>query len=53
MTEVERALYFLAALLAAFVVAFLVGRAVGPIGGTGPAPDQHDHQAAARIEVVG
>ncbi len=53
MTGVERALYFLAALLAAFVVAFLIGRAVGPIGGTGPATDEHGHQGASRIEVAG
>ncbi len=53
MTGVERALYFLAALLAAFVVAFLVGRAVGPIGGPGPTTDQHGHEGAPRVEVVG
>lgn len=53
MTGVERALYFVAALLAAFVVAFLVGRAVGPVGGPGQVPDEHGHQGAARIEVAG
>ncbi len=52
MTGVERALYFLAALLAAFVVAFLIGRAVGPLGEPGPAPDRHGHQGATGIEVV-
>ncbi len=51
MTGVERALYFLAALLAAFVVAFLIGRAVGPLGEPGPAPGQHGHQGAARVGV--
>ena len=52
MTGVERALYFLAALLAAFVVAFLIGRAVGPLGEPAPATEQHGHQGAARIEVA-
>lgn len=51
MTGVERALYFVAALLAAFVVAFLIGRAVGPVGGPG-SPDRHGHEGAARTEVV-
>ena len=51
MTGVERVLYFLAALLAAFVVAFLIGRAVAPLGEQAPTPD-HGHQGSATVEVA-
>jgi hypothetical protein len=39
MSEVERVAYFLAALVAAFVVAYLTGAAVGP----DPAVDEPAH----------
>ncbi|MEZ5093890.1 hypothetical protein [Nocardioides sp.] len=49
MSEVERALYFLAALVAAFVVAFLVGKAVAPAWEQSPAPE-HPHDASLPVD---
>jgi hypothetical protein len=46
MTGRERVLYFGAALLAAFVVAFLIGRAVAPALDLAPGSERHGHSAA-------